>query len=505
MVRDDDDTDKYRRLFDKIDSRHLGKFTYLDLKEYLKDVDHPISTNDIAIYHLFQNMDLDNDHSIDLKDFIKYNQSAESQIKSGFQNIDLDDDGSISSNEILSYLSKKIDGNKDQDRKLKKFLQWAFNKNEKITYDQWHNFLVLMPRGNGNTRLTTAFNYYHSFNNNIDDLEVTSEGDVTLINDFVEKFKYFIIGGISGVVSRTCTAPFDRIKTFLIVRTDLKPTLLNEQKRKEISLERHVSNVKKIRSPLVKAITSLYRTNGLKAFYVGNGLNSVKVFPESSIKFGTFEITKKLLRKWNPETGEFELSKISTYIAGGLAGVMSQFVVYPVDTIKFRLQCTSLGNYSQTSHNQILVETVKSLYKEGGISIFYRGLITGLLGIFPYAAMDLGTFTMLKNIILKQSGGKENELTNLQTLSIGATSGSIGTTIVYPINLLRTRLQTQGTFAHPYKYKGFRDVMWKTIQREGYQGLYKGLIPTLAKVCPSVSISYLCYENLKRLTKLDKP
>lgn len=40
-------------------------------------------------------------------------------------------------------------------------------------------------------------------------------------------------------------------------------------------------------------------------------------------------------------------------------------------------------------------------------------------------------------------------------------------------------------------YTGFRDVLSQTLQREGYFGLYKGLIPTLAKVVPAVSISYV--------------
>lgn len=86
---------------------------------------------------------------------------------------------------------------------------------------------------------------------------------------------------------------------------------------------------------------------------------------------------------------------------------------------------------------------------------------------------------------------------------MGAFSGTVGATLVYPINLLRTRLQAQGTYAHPHTYNGFSDVLKKTIQREGYQGLFKGLVPNLAKVCPAVSISYLCYENLKRLMKLE--
>ena len=149
------------------------------------------------------------------------------------------------------------------------------------------------------------------------------------------------------------------------------------------------------------------------------------------------------------------------------------------------------------------------MYQQGGLRLFYRGVHIGVMGIFPYAALDLGTFSALKkwyiNREAKLKGIREEEvvISNFVVLPMGAFSGTVGATLVYPINLLRTRLQAQGTYAHPHVYSGFSDVLRKTVQREGYQGLFKGLVPNLAKVCPAVSISYLCYENLKRIMKLE--
>jgi solute carrier family 25 phosphate transporter 23/24/25/41 len=67
---------------------------------------------------------------------------------------------------------------------------------------------------------------------------------------------------------------------------------------------------------------------------------------------------------------------------------------------------------------------------------------------------------------------------------MGAISGSIGATTVFPINLLRTRLQTQGTAMLPYEYDGLKDVLRRTIKHEGIRGLFKGLTPNLLKVYP---------------------
>lgn len=132
----------------------------------------------------------------------------------------------------------------------------------------------------------------------------------------------------------------------------------------------------------------------------------------------------------------------------------------------------------------------------------------GLAGMFPYSAIDLFIFENCKHLVLARKAKKNRcheedvEMSNLFTGVIGATSGAISATAVYPINLLRTRLQAQGTVLHPPTYKGIVDVTLRTIQGEGLKGLFKGVTPNLLKVAPAVSISYIVYENSKKLLGL---
>lgn len=93
-------------------------------------------------------------------------------------------------------------------------------------------------------------------------------------------------------------------------------------------------------------------------------------------------------------------------------------------------------------------------------------------------------------------------LGNFATGAIGAISGAVSATMVYPLNLLRTRLQAQGTVLHPRVYGGVWDVARQTIKGEGFVGLFKGVTPNLLKVAPAVSISYVVYENSKALMGL---
>lgn len=144
--------------------------------------------------------------------------------------------------------------------------------------------------------------------------------------------------------------------------------------------------------------------------------------------------------------------------------------------------------------NALIMATARKMWARNGIRSFYRGLTMGLVGMFPYAAIDLGTFEYLKKTLAARrarlyGGHAEDAMQgSFTTAIIGGFSGAIGASAVYPVNLLRTRLQAQGTATHPRTYTGIVDVTRQTIKGEGFRGLFKGLTPNLLKVVPAVSI-----------------
>lgn len=158
--------------------------------------------------------------------------------------------------------------------------------------------------------------------------------------------------------------------------------------------------------------------------------------------------------------------------------------------------------------NKLIAATFVKMWQQGKLGPFYRGLGMGLAGMFPYSAIDLFIFEKSKSFYLTSRAKtlrcheEDVSMNNIVTASIGATSGAISATVVYPINLLRTRLQAQGTVLHKATYTGIVDVTRKTISQEGVKGLFKGVTPNLLKVAPAVSISYVVYENCKALMDL---
>lgn len=182
--------------------------------------------------------------------------------------------------------------------------------------------------------------------------------------------------------------------------------------------------------------------------------------------------------------------------------------MYPLDTLKFRMQCNVELNGLQG--NALIKRTAIEMYRTGGIRSAYRGLTMGLVGMFPYSAIDMGTFEFLKRQIVAYNSKKlglprdHNDCLpgSVTTAATGAFSGAFGASIVYPINLLRTRLQAQGTVLHPPTYTGVVDCARKTVSKEGVRGLFKGITPNLLKVVPAMSITWVVYEKSKQLMHL---
>jgi solute carrier family 25 phosphate transporter 23/24/25/41 len=53
------------------------------------------------------------------------------------------------------------------------------------------------------------------------------------------------------------------------------------------------------------------------------------------------------------------------------------------------------------------------------------------------------------------------------------------------------------------KYKGMTDVLTKTLQSDGFKGLYRGILPNMIKLAPAAGISWFTFEEVKRVLGVD--
>lgn len=225
----------------------------------------------------------------------------------------------------------------------------------------------------------------------------------------------------------------------------------------------------------------MYRDEGLKGFFKGNGTNILKVVPETALKMLTYDRIKELVCR-NPQNP----SVSDRYFAGAVAGLFSQFLIYPLDFIKTKLALSEHLEYKG------IVDVAKTVYRREGVKGFYRGVSASLIGVVPYSSLDLGTFNTLKDLYIRYYSDAPSAFT---LLYCGMISGIFSQTCTYPFNLVRTRLQNQEPGDE--MFKGMRDCFRKTVKKEGFKGLYRGLLSNYVRSVPAVAISYTVFEKSK--------
>lgn len=175
-------------------------------------------------------------------------------------------------------------------------------------------------------------------------------------------------GFFSAIPMTLITAPFERVKV-----------LLQIQGQKQLA-----PGEKPKYSGGVDVVRQLYKEGGIRSVFRGSAMTLARDGPGSACYFATYEIIKRRLTPKDPVTGQpGSLSLSAVMVAGGAAGVAMWIPVFPIDTIKSRLQ--------SAEGRPTISGTIKGIHANGGLKAFFPGIGPALARAVPAnAATFLG-------------------------------------------------------------------------------------------------------------------
>jgi len=166
-----------------------------------------------------------------------------------------------------------------------------------------------------------------------------------------------------------------------------------------------------------------------------------------------------------------EASFLTSLISGGLAGTAADVFLFPLDTIKTRLQ------------------SPQGFMTAGGFSRIYAGLGPAAVGSAPNAALFFCTYETIKKQAVTKYGGADSA--GLHMFAASGAGEVVACLVRVPTEIVKQRRQA-GAASHGLA------IVRSTISSEGVLGLYRAYFTTLSREIPFSLIQFPLYEFLKK-------
>nr|XP_044990879.1 calcium-binding mitochondrial carrier protein SCaMC-3 isoform X4 [Jaculus jaculus] len=395
---------RWNRLFEELDSNKDGRVDVHELRQGLarlgggdpeRGARQGISPEDAD----------DPDGGLSLEEFTRYLQEREQRLRLMFHSLDRNQDGHIDVSEIQqSFRALGISISLEQAEKI----LHSMDRDGTMTIDwrEWRDHFLLHSLENVED---VIYFWKHS--------TVLDIGEsLTVPDEFSEQekltgmwWKQLVAGAVAGAVSRTGTAPLDRLKVFMQV---------------------HASRSNQLN--ILGGLQSMIKEGGILSLWRGNGINVLKIAPESAIKFMAYEQIKQAIR------GQQETLHVQErFVAGSLAGATAQTIIYPMETLKNRwLQqyshesanpgilvllacgtvsstCGQIASYPlalvrtrmqaqaslQGSPQQSMMGLFRHILSQEGVSGLYRGIAPNFMKVIPAVSISYVVYENMKQAL----------------------------------------------------------------------------------------------------------
>jgi solute carrier family 25 (mitochondrial thiamine pyrophosphate transporter), member 19 len=184
---------------------------------------------------------------------------------------------------------------------------------------------------------------------------------------------------------------------------------------------------------------------------------------------------------------------ITSFVSGAAAGAFATATTYPLDLLRTRFAAQGTQKVYRS-----LVGSIADIARKEGFKGFFHGLGTGIGQIIPY----MGIFFSVYEAFRPKAKDLQLPLGSGDALA-GTFASIVAKTGVFPLDLIRKRLQVQGPARRmlaggqvPVYEKGAFRVAKAVISREGWRGLYKGLGVSLIKAAPASAVTMWSYETV---------
>jgi solute carrier family 25 S-adenosylmethionine transporter 26 len=220
---------------------------------------------------------------------------------------------------------------------------------------------------------------------------------------------------------------------------------------------------------------------GLSKFYAGLGVTVIGAMPGVALYFGIYQYCKK---KLSATTWGQRRPQAAVALSAAVGNSIASFSRVPYEVLKQKLQT---GTYATTW------EALRAAAASPGAMLFPRGGVAiQMIRDVPYAVVTLLVYETLQSHFT--GAAKERDFV------LGGVAGGIGSWVTNPMDVVKTRLQTNSAL-----YGGSVAICAQTVWQEGGAAAFlRGSVPRLVHKIPANAFFFLFYEGFRRLFRVEE-
>ncbi|ERN06479.1 S-adenosylmethionine carrier 1, chloroplastic/mitochondrial isoform X1 [Amborella trichopoda] len=305
-------------------------------------------------------------------------------------------------------------------------------------------------------------------------------------------WREFVWGGLAGAFGEGIMHPIDTLKT-------------------RLQSSAIIDGCKGQKS-ILQMVRTVWTADGLRGFYRGIAPGLTGSLATGATYFGVIESTKKWVEEMHPNLG----GHWAHFIAGGVGDTLGSFVYVPCEVMKQRMQVQGTRkswsavlakeNICHKSGEQMygyysgMFQAACSIRKQQGLRGLYAGYGSTLVRDVPFAGLMVMFYEALKDFaeyskkrwLLYPTSYSYN---SIEGLILGGLAGGVSAYLTTPLDVIKTRLQVQGS--SPVRYKGWSDAVRRIWLMEGAKGFFRGSVPRIIWYVPASALTFMAVEFLR--------
>ncbi|KAG6553773.1 hypothetical protein Mapa_004688 [Marchantia paleacea] len=309
-------------------------------------------------------------------------------------------------------------------------------------------------------------------------------------------WREYVWGGFAGAFGETLMHPVDTLKTRIQSGGQF---IVAHQGHNEVG----------------QALRFIWSVDGVRGFYRGVVPSFIGSLVTGATYFGFIETTKDWLEYSKPSlTGPW-----AHFLAGAIGEGLGSVVYVPCEVIKQRMQlqgsCQSwsatMAKINKSSSSGLasymyytgVYQAGRSILQKEGFGGLYSGYFSTLARDVPFAGLQIMFYEGFREALeyshekkfLTEINITARKFSSFEELVMGGIAGGVSAFLTTPLDVIKTRLQVQGS---THRYKGWADAAKTIWKEENIHGFFRGVVPRVVWFVPASAVTFMSFEWLRK-------